>query len=160
TALGVGHAHVEAEARGELRLRDHLGAPEDEAHLGTVAVGEDDAPAQRGEGAHVDRGGPRVLALLVDGPPLPVADERVAAHRDDDGVAGSRHIDTPSRRPSSRSAPEKQAIGALAMPAPTWPTPASRWAMPALEVGGTPLAAPRRVSRRGGVPAKPRAGVP
>src|SRR5262249_51000851 len=160
TALGVGHAHVETEARGELRLGDHLGAPEDEARLRPVAVGEHDAPAPRGKGAHADRGGPRVLALLVDGALLPVADERVAAHRDDHGAAGLRHIGTPRRRPSSRSAPEKQAIGALAMPAPTWPTPASRWAMPVLKMGGMPLSTTRRASMPVGVPAKPRAGMP
>src|SRR5262249_31541356 len=76
STLGVGHAHVEGETRSELRLGDELGAAEDEAHLRPVAVGEDDAPAPRGEGAHVDGGGAGVLALLVDGPALALAAAR------------------------------------------------------------------------------------
>src|SRR5262252_5810511 len=158
--LGVGHAHVEREVRSELRLGDELGAAEDEAHLRPVAVGEDDAPAPRGEGAHVDGGGAGVLALLVDGAALALADERVAAHRDDHSAAGLRYIGTPSRRPNSRRASAKQASGALAMPAPTWPTPASRWAMPVLKMGAIPLSTTRRASMPVGVPAKPRAGMP
>ena len=42
---------------------------------------------------------------------------------------------TPSPSASSRSAAAKQASGARAMPAPIWPIPGSRWAIPVLMTG-------------------------
>ena len=159
-AYGVGDAHVEREPRGELRVARHLGAAEDEAHLGPVAVGQDDAPAVGHERADVGRRVARVHELLGDGPGLALVDQRIATHRYDGGFCGQRHAGTFSRRASSRRAPEKQARGAFAIPAPIWPMPASRCAIPVLITGWTPLSTTRRASMPVGVPAKPSAGIP
>jgi hypothetical protein len=44
------------------------------------------------------------------------------------------------------------------MPAPTWPMPASLWAMPVLITGSTPVSATLRASMPAGVPVKSSAG--
>src|SRR5712692_1154165 len=159
-ALGVGDAHVERQARSELGLGGQLGAEQDEAHLRPIAVRQDHAPAVGDEGGHVRRRVASVLELLGYRAFLTIANQRIAADGDDGGSLGEGHAEAFTRRPSSRSAPAKQARGARAMPAPIWPMPASRWAMPVLITGWTPLSTTRRASMAVGVPAKPRAGIP
>src|SRR5262249_35003084 len=60
------------------------------------------------------------------------------------------HFDDSHQRDSPRAsaftAAVKQAIGAVVPPAPIWPTPASRWAMPLLMTGSTPQSTTLRAS--------------
>ena len=73
----------------------------------------DDPPALRDQRAHVGSGGPRVLELLGDGAPLALADQRVAAHRDDGGVIGQRHAVTCEAPAQLASAPAEAVQGRL-----------------------------------------------
>src|SRR5262249_24088129 len=157
-SLGVGHAHVERQPRRVPVVGGQLRAEEDEADLGAVAVGDDDAPAAVDEPADPPRGRPGVVELLGDRAALAVLDEGVAADRDHGRPGHRRHPPAPRRRPRSRSAASKQGRGARAMPAPICPTPASRWAMPVLITGATPLSTTRRRSMPVGVPAQLSAG--
>src|SRR3972149_820055 len=62
---------------------------------------------------------------------------------------------TPRLRPTARRPAPKHSRGARVMPAPIWPTPASRWAMPVLMTGWTPVSTTRRTSMPGGGPGMP-----
>src|SRR4029453_13908550 len=118
------------------------------------------SPARRDEGADLARRRAAVLELLGDRPALPFEDEGVATDRDQQGLVGGHAGEavTPSSMAMARSAAAKQPRGARAMPAPIWPTPGSRWAMPVLITGWVPLSTTRRTSIPVGVPAKPSAG--
>ena len=73
----------------------------------------------------------------------------------------------PARRPalrdhcpaSARTAFTNASIGGPTSPAPIWPTPGSRWAMPVLTSGRMPVCTTSRQSIPGGVPRKPSAGI-
>src|SRR5262249_22605666 len=60
---------------------------------------------------------------------------------------------------SAARARSKQARGGLTRPAPIWPMPASRWAMPVLICGRIPVCATIRTSMPVGVPRKSSAGM-
>src|SRR5262249_26414487 len=118
-------------------------------------------PAGREERADLTRRDAAVLELLGDRAALTVADQRVAA--DGDQHRGpSRHtgaVTTPTSAASAASAAWKHPSGARAMPAPIWPTPGSRCAMPVLLTGARPCSTTRRRSMPVGVPTNPRAGI-
>src|SRR5262249_42167132 len=57
------------------------------------------------------------------------------------------------------SACSKHLSGAFTMPAPTWPTPGWRWAIPVLMVGTRDVSTTRRMSMPVGTPAKSMAGI-
>src|SRR5207244_3804673 len=75
-----------------------------------------------------------------------------------DLVADDHHA-TPMLSANATSACSKHAIGALTTPAPTWPTPGWRWAMPVLMVGTMPVSTTRRMSMPVGTPAPSSAGM-
>src|SRR5262249_41497140 len=77
-----------------------------------------------------------------------------AAHLVDDHAHA-----TPMVSAKATSASSKHLSGALTTPAPTWPTPGSRWAMPVLMVGASPVSTTRRMSMPVGTPAKSIAGM-
>src|SRR5262249_34886963 len=88
------------------------------------------------------------------------------AHEDDRvQIGGAAHLvadhahATPMVSAKATSASSKHLSGALTTPAPTWPTPGSRWAMPVLMVGVTPVSTTRRMSMPVGTPAKSMAGI-
>src|SRR3990170_365035 len=60
---------------------------------------------------------------------------------------------------NATSACSKTASGGRTSPAPTWPTPGSRWAMPVLMRGRRPSSTTLRMSIPVGVPRKSRAGM-
>src|SRR5262249_8125783 len=181
TALRVGHRHVQRQPGDRLVVGDELRTQEDEADLGAVAGGDHGAPAGRDERADLPRRRAAVLELLGDRSALALADERVAADRDQRGAipAGgegrpvhllgrlcprlrarqARPPPAPSSVARARKAAAKHWRGARAMPAPICPIPGSRWAIPVLITGATPLSTTRRTSIPVGVPAKPRAGI-
>src|SRR5262249_55928556 len=59
---------------------------------------------------------------------------------------------TPMVCAKATSACSKHLSGAFAIPAPTWPTPGSRWAIPVLMVGVTLVSTTRRMSMPVGTP--------
>ena len=71
------------------------------------------------------------------------------AHPVDDG----RAQDAPTCSASAFTAASKTASGARTTPAPTCPTPGSRWAMPVLMTGASPVSRTRRTSIPVGTPA-------
>ena len=66
-------------------------------------------------------------------------------------VQDHAHV-TPSLSANATSAASKQPSGARTMPAPTWPTPGSRCAMPVLIVGAKPVSTTSRMSMPVGTP--------
>ena len=141
-----------------LSLRDRrvvgheLRAQQDEPDLRAVAVGDDDAPAVGDQGGDVARGLAGVLVLLGDRAALAVEDQRVPADRDrpPDDPSGQAPVHDRLASPRAAARPPiaaaKQASGARAIPAPIWPTPAWRWAMPVLMTGAIPESTTRRAS--------------
>jgi len=117
--------------------------------LRTVPVGDHDAPTPLDD---IDQEG----SELGDGPVL-IEDRRVrfiahqciAAERDD----GPSHASNPGphRSAIAARAAVKHASGAVVMPAPIWPTPASRWAIPVLMTGTMPVSTTVRTSTSAGV---------
>src|SRR5437762_2970923 len=95
------------------------------------------------------RGLDRIVVLLGDRAALALEDEGIAPDRDDGSTVDVSGRDAFSRAhgtlsgvtvcASCRSASSKQPNGARAMPAPIWPTPASRCAMPVLITGAMPV---------------------
>ena len=61
--------------------------------------------------------------------------------------------------PRALIAETKHAIGAWDMPAPTWPTPGARWAMPVLMMGTIDRSTTFRASMRLGMPEKSKDGI-
>src|SRR5439155_21532821 len=145
-ALRIGRRHLERELRHGRRVTDELGAQEDEADLRTVPMGQDDAPSLRDECRDVTGHLSRVVDLLGDRSLLPVEDQRVAADRHHGAVGRHAAAPTPKLRARARTPSSKQASGARAIPAPIWPTPASRWAIPVLITGAMPVSTTRRAS--------------
>jgi hypothetical protein len=88
-ALGVRiriiHRHL-----GHLAL-GHARAPQDEAHLRPVAVGQDYGPTRRHHVGHVMRGRRGGVELVRDRLVLLVDDQRVASHCDDGCTVRVRH---------------------------------------------------------------------
>src|SRR6185436_14842747 len=93
------------------------------------------------------------LVLLRDGVVRGVGDERVSA-KGDDGDLVHFMIPLSSLADSADRASLKHDIGAVVMPAPIWPTPALRCAMPVLMIGSTPESATSLASMPAGVPPK------
>src|SRR6185503_11965495 len=91
------------------------------------------------------------------------AGQRGEAARDahqGDGVEIAAALDPVQRlHAKAASACAKQASGARAMPAPTWPMPALRCAMPVLIAGAMPVSRTRRMSMPAATPAKSSAGI-
>src|SRR4029077_12231509 len=66
---------------------------------------------------------------------------------------------TPMVSANATSASWKHLSGAFTIPAPTWPTPGSRCAIPVLVVGASPVSTTSRISMPVGTPAKSIAGI-
>src|SRR4029079_17440538 len=75
-----------------------------------------------------------------------------------DLVADDRHV-TPILSANATSACSKHWSGALTTPAPTWPTPGWRWAMPVLMVGASPVSTTNLMSMPVGTPAPSSGGI-
>ena len=90
-----------------------------------------------------------LVVLVEDRLVLAIADQRVAADRDD-GESVASSLPLSARSASAATAWVKHASGARVMPAPIWPTPASVCAMPVLMTGSMPRVdhAPRVDARR------------
>ena len=119
-ALRVGHGVVHGH-------RVHLGLgqfrpAQDEADLRAVAVRDDEPPALLDQIDEMRDGTADGLVLLGDGVVLGVGDERVAAERDDRGLAQAappvtvRNASSPAASAAMESL--KHSIGAVVMPAP------------------------------------------
>src|SRR6185295_6286125 len=152
-ALGVAdrvlHRH-----RRHLAVGD-LGAAQDEADLRAVAVRQHDVPAGGDHRRDVRRRLADRVVLVVERGVRVVEDERVAADGDDcERLRGHRGLPfSPRLCASAFTAAVKHAIGAVVTPAPIWPTPARRCAMPLLITGSTPQSTTLRAS----IPAAPAA---
>src|SRR5262245_42490556 len=99
--------------------------------------------------------GPEMLAGLLE-PRRRFRGKRLRRRRIGHGVAPP--YATPSESASATSAALKHAIGARTMPAPIWPTPASRWAIPVVSTGRIPVSTTLRRSMPAGAAAKSRFG--
>src|SRR5213593_2291278 len=148
-ALGLGHAEIERQCRHD-RLRD-LHPQQLFADLGPVAVRQHEAVAgahEIGERRQAHGKGVEPLARRADSI---VGAERVAANGDDDQAHGASA--------SASRACSKQARGARTTPAPIWPVPALRPAMPVLINGVTPSSTTRRTSIPAGAPRSSSVGI-
>src|SRR5581483_3991488 len=89
--------------------------------------------------------------------------EAAGVEHDRQLVAGQRavgeDVEDAEGEPHRRAASRKGSIGARTSPAPTWPTPASRCAMPVLISGWMPVSAMRRTSIPVGEPRKSSDGM-
>src|SRR4029077_9731998 len=93
-----------------------------------------------------------------DNPRNPHQHDGVEIGRAADLVDDDPHA-TPMVSAKATSASSKHLSGAFTMPAPTWPTPGSRCAIPVLMVGASPVSTTRRISMPVGTPAKSIAGM-
>ena len=121
--LRIGDRHLEAESRDRCVGGNQLGAQQDKADLGAVAVRDDHAPAAGDQGCDVPGHLPGVLVLLVDRSELAVEDERIASDRNHGSMFHDQAATVPGSAiprdaPSATRALAKQASGARAIPAP------------------------------------------
>src|SRR6059036_802581 len=148
-AFGLGHAEIERQ-RWHHRLRD-LHPQELLADLGPVAVRQHEAvPGGHEIDERRQAHGERVEPLARRADPV-VRPESVAADGDDDEA----HVASAS----ASTACSKQARGARTTPAPIWPVPALRPAMPVLIKGVTPISTTRRTSIPAGAPRSSSVGM-
>ena len=100
-----------------------------------------------------------VVTLVTQRGVLAVDDQRVAADRNHcHRFVHGCSAELPSCCASAFTAAVKHAIGAVVTPAPIWPTPATRCAMPLLITGSTPLSTTLRASMPAADDAKSSAG--
>ena len=146
----VGQRFDEHEADGALRIADRviarerstsvcrdLGSAQDEADLRTVAVRDDDVPAGVD---HVDDAeSPSRTRRRTDRRAPYAASSRISAlpPTATTAICFIAACDPVAQAPTTAAA-VKHAMGAVVMPAPICPTPASRCAMPLLMTGRMP----------------------
>src|SRR5262245_36650686 len=122
-------------------------------------MGHDDVPADFQHARDVTRELLDHLVLVGDRLAPRLANERVPANRHDRKSAACHAIASRCRvdyavncSPSAVIARVKQASGARVTPAPIWPMPASRCAIPVLMMGRMPVSTTWRTSMQAGVP--------